>query len=140
MQYGRVERLRVSITTTLCVFLLIHSTACSAIMAASGEKNPDLSILEIGATRAAVELQIGDPVSYEQLADGYVGVYEFEIGDEPGAGRAVGHGIMFILTLGLWELFYTPMEATRGDDKEVAVLYDRNEIVVDIRRPQSEVD
>ena len=46
-----------------------------------------------------------------------VDLYEYEIGNKPSAGRAIGHGVMDILTLGLWEIIGTPIEGFQGEKK-----------------------
>ena len=50
-------------------------------------------------------------------------IYEIEIGNEPSAGRAIAHGTMDILTLGLWEVIGTPIEATTGEKSYLTVEY-----------------
>ncbi len=54
-------------------------------------------------------------------------VYQYEVGNEPSAGRAVGHGVMDVLTLGLWEIIGTPIEAVQGDKYELTVTYDKTD-------------
>jgi hypothetical protein len=41
-------------------------------------------------------------------------IYEYELGNEPSAGRAVAHGVLDLLTRGLWEVVGTPVEAIQG--------------------------
>ena len=54
-------------------------------------------------------------------------VYEYELGNEPSTGRAVLHGGLDVLTLGLWEIVGTPIEATMGDSYELTVVYGPDE-------------
>ena len=58
--------------------------------------------------------------------------YEYEIGNEPSAGRAIGHGVMDVLTLGLWEVAGTPIEGMQGEKKRLAVTYDDKDIVTHV--------
>ena len=50
-------------------------------------------------------------------------IYEIEIGNEPSAGRAIAHGTMDILTLGLWEFIGTPIEVTTGEKSYLTAEY-----------------
>jgi len=44
-------------------------------------------------------------------------------GDEPSAGRAVGHAALDVLTLGLWEVIGTPIEMVQGRSYHAVVTY-----------------
>ena len=100
----------------------------------SGSNNPDLGAVKVGASRGKVELQLGKPVRSASLDDGgRVDIYQYEIGNEPSAGRAVGHGVMDVLTLGIWEVVGTPIEAFQGEKHEAAITYDQNDSVVNIK-------
>ncbi|MDH3663151.1 MAG: outer membrane protein assembly factor BamE [Alphaproteobacteria bacterium] len=99
-------------------------SSCAVYMAASGEKEPDLGAIKTGATRSDVELHLGEPVSSSEMPDGRrYAVYEYQIGNEPSTGRAVAHGTMDVLTLGLWEIIGTPIEGLSGDTNRLAVTY-----------------
>lgn len=111
-----------------CLFL----AGCSVGMAMSGKKEPQLGAVRAGATRGEVELQLGHPVEAHEENGRRVDIYEYEIGNEPSAGRAIGHGVMDVLTLGLWEVAGTPIEATQGDKKRLAITYDDNDIVTHV--------
>ena len=91
-----------------CIFALLSSIAltnCSVGMAMSGKKTPDLGAVRVGATRGEVELQLGAPVKSTTLDDkSRIDVYEYEVGNDPSAGRAAGHAALDVLTLGLWEI------------------------------------
>ena len=60
-------------------------------------------------------------------------IYEYEIGYEPSGGRAVAHGVMDVLTLGLWEIAGTPIEAVQGEKYEATLTYDEQDRVTDIK-------
>jgi len=101
------------------------AAGCSVGMALHGEQQRDLSTLQVGAERSQVETTLSAPASEVPLPDGRTQcTYFFEVGNEPSAGRAVAHGVMDVLTLGVWELVGTPIEATQGDDMQVVVIYD----------------
>jgi len=109
--------------------LVIMLSGCSVGMAMSGKKDPDLGAIRVGATRGEVELQLGSPVAIQEV-DGYrIDQYAYEIGNAPSAGRAAGHAVMDILTLGLWELAGTPIEAVQGEQKNLTIVYDEKDVV-----------
>ena len=108
--------------------------ACSVGMALSGEENPDLGAIRVGAARGEVELHLGAPVKSASLDDGRrADVYQYQIGNQPSAGRAIGHGVMDVLTLGLWEVVGTPIEGVQGETYHATITYDRDDRVVDIQ-------
>ena len=109
-------------------------SACSIGMAMSGSDNPDLGAVRVGATRGEVEMQLGSPVRSTSLDDGMrMDVYAYEIGNEPSAARAIGHGVMDVLTLGVWEVIGTPIEGFQGEKHQATITYDRDGKVVSIK-------
>jgi len=77
---------------------------------------------------------MGSPASSTTLEDGCrIDVYQYELGNKPSAGRAVGHAVMDVLTLGLWEIAGTPIEAVQGEKKELVVHYDPDDRVTAIK-------
>lgn len=79
------------------------------------EKQPELGAVRVGATRGEIELQLGAPIEVREENGRRVDIYEYEIGNEPSAGRAIGHGVMDVLTLGIWEVVGTPVEGFQGE-------------------------
>jgi len=115
--------------------ILTLQGGCSVGMAMSGEKDPDLTILKVGESRGAIELQLKKSLRERIDQKGYSYVtYEYTLGNDPSAGRAIGHGVMDVLTLGLWEVVGTPIEGSAANKEihQVTVVYDRNESVVAI--------
>ncbi len=101
------------------------ASACSVGLALEGEKQPDLSVLKVGAEKTQIEAQLGRPESEATLADGRTqSTYVYEVGNEPSGGRAAVHAGMDVLTLGVWELVGTPLEAMQGDETRLVVTYD----------------
>ena len=116
--------------------LLVGITGCSVAMALSGKKEPNLGSVRVGGTRGEVELQLGNPVSSVTTEDGKrVDIYEYEIGNEPSAGRAIAHGVLDVLTWGLWEVVGTPVEALKGNKYTISIAYDSDNRVIAINQP-----
>jgi hypothetical protein len=103
------------------------SSSCSVYMAAKGEEEPNLANVHRGASRGEIEMALGQPKSLTSHEDGKLTAnYEYTVGNEPSTGRAVGHGVLDVMTLGLWEVVGTPIEAlNQGDKIQVTVLYDK---------------
>ena len=99
----------------------------------SGKDDPNLGMVKVGASRGEVELTLGSPVKTVSLKDGNrMDVYEYQIGNKPSAGRAVGHAVMDLLTFTLWEIVGTPIEAATGDKHNLSVIYDKRDTVISI--------
>ncbi|MCX5718040.1 MAG: hypothetical protein NTW44_07045 [Nitrospirae bacterium] len=114
----------------LYIILLFSISGCSVGMAMSGKEDPNFGAFRVGSARGEVELQLGSPINSVTIPEGKrVDVYEYEIGNKPSAGRAIGHGIMDILTLGLWEVIGTPIEGFIGEKKKLTITYDKNDKV-----------
>jgi hypothetical protein len=106
-------------------------TGCSVGMAMSGKEAPNLGAFGIGSPRGQVEMQMGQPISSTTLSDGTrVDLYSYELGNAPSAGRAIGHGVMDVLTLGLWEVVGTPIEAFQGETRRLSVTYGADDRVL----------
>ena len=105
---------------------------CSVGMAMSGKKQPELGAVRVGATRGEIELQLGAPIEVREENGRRVDIYEYEIGNEPSAGRAIGHGVMDVLTLGIWEVVGTPVEGFQGEKKRLMLAYDENDVVTKV--------
>lgn len=110
----------------LAIVLLAGSLAgCSVGMALSGDETPDLSVVKIGAVQDDVEVQLGAPYKVSELPEGArEASYKFEVGNDPDALRAVGHGALDVASLGLWEIVGTPIEASTGKEREITITYD----------------
>jgi hypothetical protein len=115
------------LATLMVVGLLATTSGCSVGMAMSGKKAPDLTVVKTDANRQDIELQLGPPVqtSSNDLG-GVTAIYDYEVGNEPSAGRAIGHGLADVLTLGAWELVGTPVEAVQGDKYRLTIVYDKD--------------
>ncbi len=120
-----------TIASLLIVGLL---SGCSVGMALSGKETPDLGVVKQNASRGEVELQLGPPVEVTTLENGHVlNVYEYEVGNDPSAGRAIGHAAMDVLTFGVWEIVGTPIEGLQGDKRRVQIEYDASDRIVAVQ-------
>ena len=99
------------------MLLLSSVTGCSVMMAAKGDKKIDTSYLKVGSPKALVRLNVGKPLIALEKSDAYIVCQ----GDDSSLGRAIGHGIMDVLTLGLWELIGTPAEMLGNDSECMAI-------------------
>lgn len=109
-------------------------SGCSVGMAISGDENPSIGAVREGVSQSEIEYHLGKPIQTATLGNGlHTATYEYEIGNEPSAGRAIGHGVMDVLTLGLWEVVGTPIEGFQGRTEQVTVTYDDNARAVAIR-------
>ena len=108
---------------------------CSVGMALSGKREPNLGAFRVGSTRGEVELQLGSPVDTVTRPDGgRTDIYEYQLGNEPSTGRAVGHAVLDLLTLGVWEIIGTPVEAIGIEKKRLSIIYDREDRVLAINQ------
>lgn len=107
---------------------------CSVGMALSGSENPNLGAVRTGASRGEIEMHLGSPIKSAILDGGRrADTYAYEIGNEPSAGRATGHAVMDVLTLGIWEVVGTPIEGVQGEKYHATIIYDENDKVVDLK-------
>lgn len=117
------------------VGLCLTLAGCSVGMAMSGKKEPNLGAFRVGSTRGEVELQLGGPISTTTTDEGRrVDLYEYEIGNEPAPGRATAHAVLDVLTLGLWEVVGTPIEAFTGSKHRLTITYGPDDRVLAINQ------
>ena len=118
------------------IWLFIPIVGCSVAMALSGKKEPNLGAVRVGSTRGEAELQLGSPISSVTMEDGRrMDIYEYELGNEPSTGRAVAHGVLDVVTWGLWEIIGTPAEAIQGKKYQITIYYDSDNRIAAINQP-----
>jgi hypothetical protein len=106
------------------LLLLAPLAACSVGMAMSGKQSPNLGAVQQGVTRGEVEMHLGHAVQTITHPDGSAtSTHHYEGGNDPSAGRAMGHAAMDVLTLGLWEIVGTPVEGVQGEQYQAVVTY-----------------
>ena len=106
-------------------------------MALSGTKATDTSVFYNGAERSFVQAKAGLPEVAIQDKDGnWIDTYLIVKGNEPSAGRAIGHGVMDVPTFGLWEVLGTPIEMVAGmeDKSRFIVYYNEDQKIVNVER------
>ncbi len=135
------SRFRKALAWIVMAAALPALSACSVGMAMSGEEDPNVDVIQSGNTRLDVERELGAPHSSRVLDDGGLeAIYQYELGNEPSTGRAVAWGALDVLTLGLWEVIGTPVEATQGDEYEVTIVYNADGIIQSITTVEFDKD
>ena len=120
----------------IVIIIFMFGQGCSVYMAANQPTKKDVSVFNIGTPRTHVIAEAGRPLHTKEKADGtltdtFVFVQGYSSGSK--AGRALFHGAADVLTLGLWEVIGTPVEAVAdGTEVKVLVEYDANEKVQNI--------
>lgn len=124
-----MKTIKLSLAITV-IFSL--ATGCSVFMAANQPQRKDVNVLDRGTFRNTVIAELGAP-AYTEVKEGKkCDVFSFVQGYSKGAkvGRSVFHGAADVLTLGLWEVAGTPIEAMAdGNEVKVEVFYDANDTV-----------
>jgi len=117
----------------ILVLPLFFASGCSVAMALNGNQQPNFEAFEVGSKRQHVELQLGQPISSEQLEGGNRrNAYHFEMGNSPNGHRALWNLYMDLATFGIWEIPGTVIESQMGDEEVTYVVYDQNDRVVAI--------
>ena len=114
----------------LALLLLLHG--CSVGMAMSGRPDPQTGALRVGQARDEVLLHLGQPSQTYATETGRTDTFHLQRGNQASTGRAVGHAVMDVLTLGAWEIIGTPIEGFTGEKFTLSVSYDTAERVTRI--------
>ncbi len=115
--------------------LLLGFSACSVHMAATQPDKKNLNILQAGRNRVELIAEFGNPVATSEKDGKRTDVFRFKQGYSGGvkAARAVTHGVLDVVTLGLWEVIGTPTEGVaNGEDVSYLVVYDGNDVVTSV--------
>ena len=121
--------------TVIIVSLLL--AACSVGMAMSGKEQKDTSVLFPGSPREVIIAKLGPPETSTKDQDGcFIDSYLIVKGNAPSTGRAVAHGALDVVTLGLWEVIGTPMEMGAGGEEHsrYVIYYDTQNRIQDIQK------
>lgn len=125
----------------LIIYMFLLSS-CSVGMALSGKEEMNTSILYPGVPREAVISRIGEPEYSAPDEEGrYVDTYTLVRGNEPSTTRAVVHGTLDVVTLGLWEIMGTPFEVVEGVETEsnIIIYYDSDERIKQIQSTDTQL-
>lgn len=123
----------------LMIALVIYTvflSSCAVMMAASGKKNQDISMLTPGIPREHIILKLGPPETSDIDEEGnYIESYLIVKGNEPSPGRAIMHDELDYATFGLWEIIGTPIELIAGSESytRATIYYDKDQRVRDIQ-------
>lgn len=115
---------------------IILLSSCSVGMALSGKEEMNTSILYPGVPREAVILRLGEPEHSAIDEEGnYIDTYTRIKGNQPSSTRAVVHGTLDVITLGLWEVLATPIEIVEGVEtkSQFVIYYDAEERIKEIQ-------
>lgn len=114
----------------VCLLVGVLSSGCSLYMSARLPEKKNLAILNSGTDRDLLIAEFGVPVYSEKLAnDDKKEIYSFVQGYGKAArfGRTFWHGTADVASLGLWEIFGTPIESTfNGKKMSISVIFDAN--------------
>jgi hypothetical protein len=110
--------------------MLVFLAGCSVFMAASGKEDPNVMVMQPGTPRYIVESQLGPPASMRTEPNGECWcTYVYEVGNQPSGGRAAMHAVLDVLSIGIWEVVGTPMEAVQGSQQMATVVYTPDNVV-----------
>ena len=117
----------------MAIAIAMATSGCAAYIAENGIAGPKIDWPE-GSARAAVEEELGKPVSSRPVGGGYQqAVYEYWTKPPRyprGSPMVQMHGLMTALSLGLWELVALPVEGLRGWKRAKAeIVFDANDRV-----------
>lgn len=112
------------------LFVAISSgSGCSPGAAMRQPDKKDMNVLTPGTHRDLVIVELGSPMLSGKDYDVFAFIQGYGKGIK--AARAITHAILDIGTLGLWEIFGTPIEgAATGEKIRVKVYYNSEQCVV----------
>jgi hypothetical protein len=129
------------ITFAVATILICFLSGCSVGLALQETEEPNLDILEIGTSRVNIEKEFGLPFSEGLSASGdKLYLYRYLEGDRAAYGRATLYVFLDVITLCLWEIFGSNIESANGAYVDLAISYDSDERVEQIRRVTAGVD
>ena len=134
------KRMTPTLNLAPVVHILLASlllAGCSVGMAMSGKPDPNISALAVGQSRDIVVLNLGQPTKTLLADNKRTDVFELERGNQQSIGRATGHAVMDLLTLGGWELIGTPIEGFAGDTITLQIEYDEENKVKSVKTVDS---
>ena len=122
----------------ICLVLaLLQSQGCAVATLYRGKPGLDTTGVQPGASRADVETIMGAARREWTTQQGVrYRVYVYNGGVEGSVGDAIAFGVMDVISVGLWELFYAihpmPDGAARKITERMAVSYDQLDTVIGV--------
>ena len=110
------------------VFLL--ATGCAVSKASKLPPKKDFSFLKEGTPREYVVAELGQPKWTGEREGMKKDMYVFKQGVSKNVKffRVLGHAVMDVLTLGIWEVFGTPIESVAaGKQMKIEITYDEED-------------
>ena len=120
--------------TVLLIALIFSICGCSVGMALSGATPSNISKLYLGTARNEILETLGDPQLSQTINGKKVDMYLISKGNEINKKRAVGHALIDVASLGLWEIVGTPYEAKAAEtnSKRYFITYNQDNAIEDI--------
>ncbi len=122
------------LTALLFLFILGAGilSACAASRALNQPDEKDLNVLSPGTSRDVVLAELGNPIYSGKEGENEYDIFSFIQGYSKGAkvGRAFLHGVLDVVSLGLWELIGNPIEGiASGKKTQLKIIYKDKKIV-----------
>ena len=130
------KRMAITFNVVPVLYILFASlflAGCSVGMAMSGKPDPNIGALDDGQSRDLVILNLGQPTKTLLADNKRTDVFILERGNEQSVGRAAGHAVMDLLTLGIWEVVGTPIEGFAGETLTLQIEYDEEDKVKSVK-------
>jgi hypothetical protein len=106
-------------------------------MASTQPSKKETSLFKEGTPRYLLIAEFGSPTYTETIQSEKMDIFTFTQGFSDGVkgARAVTHGVLDVITLGVWELAGTPLEGQfKGVEMSYRVTYDDNDKIQTIIR------
>jgi hypothetical protein len=126
------------------IAICVAVCACSPVMEATRPDPVDLSQFVTGQNRIDVMAEIGSPAATTPDGDNSCDIYKLYTRGPEAAGKGAlvaGEVVADVLTLGLSEIIFTPVEAaTRNSKHTVVFCYDPDRRLASIKESDTHVD
>lgn len=123
------------ISLAVAMAVAFHFSGCAVVMALKQPNKKNVQVLNAGISRENVVTYLGAPITSENKDGKRVEIYQFVQGytGAARAGRALGHLVLDVFSLFIWEVIGTPTELVlNGEKKTVKVTYDKDDRVEDV--------
>lgn len=116
--------------------LVLLSSGCSVYMA-SKKKGADIDDILVCKSTACVQSKGATLLSTNKNADGDI-VEIFNVRKRTGStGRALMHGFLDLVTLGLWEIIGTPIEGSANEDEFIPISVVSDSVTGSVKRVEA---